>query len=49
MLAVEAGEMSQIRISITQLRHVNPNKVLHNKELKGDIAACYKSWLYEYL
>ena len=40
MLAVKDDEMSQIGIRIT---------LLHNKILKGGIAACYETWKYEYL
>ena len=31
------------------IRHIYLNKVLHNKELKGGISACYETWFYEYL
>ena len=48
MLAVEDDEISQIGISITQLWGVYLNRVLHNKQLKGGIAACYETWFYEY-
>ena len=48
MLAVENDEMSQIRIPITHLWGVYLNRVLHNKKLKGRIAACYETWYYEY-
>ena len=33
MLAVEDGEMSQIWISITQLRDIYLNRVVHNKKV----------------
>ena len=39
IFAVEYDEMSQIGIPII---------VLHNKKLKGGIAACYETWFYEY-
>ena len=48
MLAVEDDEISQIGIPITQLWGVYLNRVLHNKKLKGGIAACYETWFYEY-
>ena len=37
-LAVEDGEISQIGISIIQLRDIYLNRVRHNKKLKGGIA-----------
>ena len=43
MLAVVDGEMSQTGIYITQLRDIYINRVLHNKKLKGGIAACYET------
>ena len=46
MLAVEDDGMSQVGIPITQLWDVYLNRVLHNKKLKGGIAACYETWFY---
>ena len=46
LLAVEDGEMYQIGISITQLRDIYLNRFVHNKNIKGCIAACYETWFY---
>ena len=43
LLAVEDGEMSQTGISITQLRDIYFNRFVHNKKIKGCIAACYEN------
>ena len=48
MLTVEDIERPQIKMSITQLWSLYLNRVLHNKILKGGIAACYETWFYEY-
>ena len=42
LLAVEDGEMSQTGISITQLRDIYFNRFVHNKKIKGCIAACFR-------
>ena len=41
MLALEDGEMYQIELPITQLRGIYINSVVHNKQSKGNTAACY--------
>ena len=43
MLALEHSEMSQIGLSITQLRDIYLNRIIHNKKIKGSIAACYET------
>ena len=48
ILAVKDNEMSQIGIPITQLWDVYIKRVLHNKKLKGGIAACFETCFYEY-
>ena len=45
LLAVEDGEMSQTGISITQLRDIYFNRFVHNKKIKGCIAACYENFM----
>ena len=47
MLTLEDGEMSQIGLYDSTRRYL-PLRVIHNKKLKGSIAACYETWLYEY-
>ena len=48
LLAVQDGEMSQKGIYITQLWNIYFNRFVHNKKMKGCIAACYETWFYEY-
>ena len=49
MLAVKNGEMCQMGITVTQQWYIYSNRVFHNKILKGGIAACYETWIYELL
>ena len=49
LLAVEDGEMSQTGIFIAQLQDIYFNRFVHNKEIKGCIAAFYGTWFYSYL